>query len=80
MTIEGTPVEVVDSLKILGLTIQNDMKWHKHPQYYHKSKQKIVYVTLAETCKSSPEYNENSVNYNNSTSVRIRRRRTSLEL
>ena len=27
---EGTPVEVVDSVEILGLTIQNDMKWHKH--------------------------------------------------
>ena len=30
LVIEGTPVKVVDSVKILGLTIQNDMKWHKH--------------------------------------------------
>ena len=30
LVIEGTPVEVVDLVKILGLTIQNDMKWHKH--------------------------------------------------
>ena len=30
LVIEGTPVEVVDSIKILGLAIQNDMKWHKY--------------------------------------------------
>ena len=30
LVLEGTPVEIVDSVKSLGLTLQNDMKWHKH--------------------------------------------------
>ena len=30
LVLEGTPVEIAESVKILGLTVQNDMKWHKH--------------------------------------------------
>ena len=30
LIIEESPVEVVNSVKILGPTIQNDLKWNKH--------------------------------------------------
>ena len=78
--IEGTPVEVVDSVKILGLTIQNDIKWHKHiHNIITKAGKRLYMLRLLKRAKA--HQNTMKIVFTtiiNSTSVRIRR--TSLAL
>ena len=41
--INGTTIEIVDSFQLLGLTIQNNLKWDKHVEKICKKTSKCLY-------------------------------------
>jgi septin family protein len=52
--LNGTTIEIVDSFQLLGLTIQNNLKWNKHVEKICKKGIKAsVFFISVETCKSS---------------------------
>ena len=41
--INGTTIEIVDSFQLLGLTIQNNLKWDRHVEKICKKASKRLY-------------------------------------
>ena len=44
LTIDGTPLETISSYKLLGLQIQNDLKWNEHVDIITKKAAKRLYI------------------------------------
>ena len=44
LTIDGTPLEMISSYKLLGLQIQNDLKWNEHVDIITKKNACILFV------------------------------------
>ena len=44
LTIDGTPLETISSRKLLGLHIQNDLKWNEHVDTITKKAAGRLYV------------------------------------
>ena len=44
LTIDGTPLETISSYKLLGLQIQNDLKWNEHVDIITKKAAKRFYI------------------------------------
>ena len=44
MTVDGQPIELVKSAKLLGVILSNDLKWNEHVTYIVKKSSKRLYM------------------------------------
>ena len=44
LTVDGTSIETINSHKLLGLHIQNDLKWNEHVDIITKKAAKRLYI------------------------------------
>ena len=57
LTIDGTPLETISSHKLLGLRIQNDLKWNEHVDFITKKAARRLYIIRSLKRNGVPEHN-----------------------
>ena len=54
VTINNKPIEVVTSVKLLGLTISNNLKWNAHIDCYQKGASRLYQLRQLKRAKGDP--------------------------